>query len=85
MGGKDISPEGLQVCLHHLVLPPARTDSGSSLLKRGYSHSFVFEFSSIADRDYYIKNDPAHMTFGAYITGMVQDVVMVTDFIPGEF
>lgn len=45
----------------------------------------MFEFGSIEDRDYYIKTDPEHMDFGRYITGKVENVVMVTDFIPGEF
>jgi hypothetical protein len=57
----------------------------ASLFQRGYSHSFLLEFSSVGDRDYYIRHDPAHMAFGAFLTGKVEDVVMVMDFIPGEY
>lgn len=84
MGGKDNSPEGLQVCLEtqptSYVALRANGDD-----QRGYSHSFVLEFSSTDDRDYYIKHDPAHMAFGAYLTGIVEDKVMVMDFVPGVF
>lgn len=81
IGGKDNSPEGLQVrwSRHHCGFDD--NDYG----QRGYSHSFVLEFSSADDRDYYIKHDPAHMAFGGYLTGIVQNNVMVTDFVPGVY
>ncbi|KAH8703625.1 stress responsive A/B barrel domain-containing protein [Talaromyces proteolyticus] len=78
-------------CIHpttnqpYIVSTMGGKDNSPEGLQRGYSHCFVFEFSSFEDRDYYIKHDPAHMAFGTYITGKVEDMVMVMDFVPGIF
>jgi hypothetical protein len=29
----------------------------------GFTHGFVVTFASLADRDYYVSEDPAHKTF----------------------
>ncbi|KIN02848.1 hypothetical protein OIDMADRAFT_119301 [Oidiodendron maius Zn] len=60
-------------------------DNSPEGLQNGYSHSFILEFSSTDDRDYYIKHDPDHMAFGGYLTGIVENNVMVMDFTPGVF
>lgn len=54
-------------------------------IQRGYTHSFVLEFASLEDRDYYIREDPAHVVdFGKFLTGTVEEV-MVTDIVPNEY
>jgi hypothetical protein len=46
-----------------------------------FTHGFIAEFASEADRQYYVSTDPAHMAFGATLTGIV-DRVLVLDFTP---
>jgi len=78
-------------CIHpiskqsYIVSATGGKDNSPEGLQHGYSHSFVLEFSSIDDRDYYINHDPAHMAFGGYLTGIVENNVMVMDFVPGVF
>ena len=42
------------------------------------------EFESAADRDYYVKEDPAHLEFVRGLEGLVKDV-RVVDFQDGVF
>lgn len=48
------------------------------------THSFVFQFESVEDRDYYLEKDPAHLDFISTIKDLVEDA-HVMDFIPGVF
>jgi hypothetical protein len=49
------------------------------------SHAFVVEFSSAADRDYYVDKDPAHQVYKEFVR--THDVIkaQVVDFEPGVF
>jgi len=44
----------------------------------------VVEFESAADRDYYVRRDPAHQAFVMSLRGHVEDV-RVVDYEPGVF
>ncbi|KAI9162774.1 dabb-domain-containing protein [Paramyrothecium foliicola] len=75
-GGKDNSPEGLQVlnsspASHQIML--------SDQIQNGITHGFVVEFASAADRDYYVSKDPAHQAFVKSIGDLV-DKAIVVDF-----
>jgi hypothetical protein len=49
-------------------------------LQKGFSHVFVLEFATQADRDWYVNEDPVHRRFGVEtLTGIVEEV-MVVDF-----
>lgn len=75
-------------CVHPTTKAPyIRTSSGgrnNSIedVKAGYSHGFVVVFESEADRDYYVKEDPAHREFVKSLEGKV-DKVGVVDYAPG--
>lgn len=85
IGGKDNSPEGLQVCDHVSAKGLLEQDRDLVNTQQGvFTHTWVLEFASKADRDYYIADDPAHKAFGSSLTGIVQKV-MVMDFAPGVF
>jgi hypothetical protein len=79
--GKDNSPEGLQVwySLHHMYGLYRLTSS-----KNGMTHGFVVEFSSVEDRDYYVKEDPVHQAFVKSI-GDVLEKPIVLDFVDGVY
>lgn len=50
----------------------------------GISHAFIVEFENEADRDYYAKEDPAHLGF---VKSMMHhlETARVVDFTPGVF
>ncbi|EHK21793.1 uncharacterized protein TRIVIDRAFT_53297 [Trichoderma virens Gv29-8] len=57
-------------------------------MQNGFTHMFITEFSSVADRDYYVKKDKAHHDFiGKWITATDTIVAnaMVMDFVAGSF
>ncbi|UNI14535.1 hypothetical protein JDV02_001153 [Purpureocillium takamizusanense] len=57
-------------------------------LQHGITHAFIVEFDSVADRDYYVKEDPAHIEFvKTYVTSpdTVLEKGQVIDFVTGEF
>ena len=49
---------------------------------KDYSHGFVVEFDDTADRDYYIRDDPAHLAFKKSLVGLIDKPVIV-DFEEG--
>jgi len=52
--------------------------------QQGITHAFVVQFDSVEDRDYYVKEDPAHRAFvQALIPYLAKPYVI--DFTPGEF
>ncbi|KUI71969.1 putative protein Pop3 [Cytospora mali] len=53
-------------------------------LQNGLTHVFVSEFENEQDREYYLKEDPAHLAFGKGLAGVVSRA-QVVDFIPGVF
>lgn len=61
-------------------------DEERPLLTRqnGITHGFVVEFASVADRDYYVKTDPAHQAFVKTLDGLVVKAIVV-DFLNGEY
>ncbi|KAI0690216.1 stress responsive A/B barrel domain-containing protein [Cytidiella melzeri] len=50
----------------------------------GLEHAFVVTFRSLAERDYYLDKDPAHLAFVASILDKVAEST-VFDFESGEF
>ncbi len=86
-GGRDTSPEGLQVScfrsfghsyggLNHLVLKRATS---------AVTRTLLYLSSNPLRTEITILNTILHMAFGGYITGKVENSVMVMDFIPGVF
>lgn len=53
-------------------------------MQNGITHAFVSEFESEEDRQYYLREDPAHLAFVKSL-GAVVDQVQVVDFLPGVF
>ncbi|KAF4552073.1 Hypothetical protein D9617_11g009200 [Elsinoe fawcettii] len=56
-------------------------DNSPEGLQGGFTHGFVYEFDNEEDRDYYVKDDPAHLDFVASIKDVVQGA-RVVDFTP---
>ncbi len=52
--------------------------------QNGATHAFVFEFPSVADRNYFMNEDQAHIEVHRLVEPIV-DKVTVVDFTPGEF
>ncbi|RFU35505.1 hypothetical protein B7463_g794, partial [Scytalidium lignicola] len=77
-------------CIHPTTQKPyilsttGGKDNSPEGLQGIFTHSYILEFASKEDRDYYISHDPAHMAFGHSLTGIVQKV-MVMDFVPGVY
>ncbi|OGM49492.1 hypothetical protein ABOM_001728 [Aspergillus bombycis] len=46
-------------------------------MQNGITHVFVVEFASAEDRDYYAKEDPVHLAFGASLGSIVAQVQVV--------
>lgn len=61
--------------------PPLITNTFQlvSSLKNGITHAFVVEFASVEDRDYYVKEDPAHREFVKGLDGILEKA-QVVDF-----
>ncbi|PYH42257.1 Dabb family protein [Aspergillus saccharolyticus JOP 1030-1] len=45
--------------------------------QHGISHGFVAEFESLADRDYYVSQDPVHLGLGKELDPLVEKVLVV--------
>lgn len=63
--------------------PPA-----NRLNQNGFTHAFVVEFASAADRDFYVNEDKAHHAFvDRWIKSAdgIAAKAMVVDFAPGSF
>ncbi|KAJ5261003.1 hypothetical protein N7478_011598 [Penicillium angulare] len=56
----------------------------SSRRPNAISHTFVVEFASAADRDYYVRNDPVHQEFTQSVSGVLEKA-QVIDFTNGTF
>ncbi|KAL0936894.1 stress responsive a b barrel domain-containing protein [Colletotrichum truncatum] len=59
-------------------------DNSPEGLQDGITHVFVVEFESAEDRDYYVREDPAHLAFVA-AAGKTVSKARVVDFTPGVF
>ena len=86
VGGKDNSPEGIQVGIPNHSPFQRRPVLDFYLLnfwilKHGITHGFVVEFENIEDRDYYVTTDPVHQRFVKSI-GEVVEKAQVIDFTP---
>lgn len=79
-GGRDNSPEGLQVGRHSRFRDCILADC----LQGAFSHGFISEFQNEEDRKYYLEKDPAHLAFVKSLDGIMQNV-RVVDFEPGKF
>jgi hypothetical protein len=53
-------------------------------LQKGFTHGFVFEFASVADRDYYVAKDSAHAKVGGVLMANSEDLAVV-DYEVGVF
>lgn len=52
--------------------------------QNGISHAFILRFTSKDDRDYYVKEDPAHRAFKEAAAAVVEKTIVV-DFQEGVF
>ncbi|KIH87317.1 hypothetical protein SPBR_05407 [Sporothrix brasiliensis 5110] len=59
-------------------------DNSAEGMQGGITHGFVVEFATAADRDYYAKNDPAHLAYAASLRALVTKAVVV-DFADGVY
>ena len=89
-GGRQNSSEGTKVCS---VLQPLSYAAFTILrgvelslmrLQADYSHAFVVEFASEEDRDFYDKQDQAHLEFKKSLKDVVEKVGVV-DYTPGVY
>ncbi|KAJ4315193.1 hypothetical protein N0V94_006072 [Neodidymelliopsis sp. IMI 364377] len=53
-------------------------------LQNGMSHAFILRFNSNEERDYYVKEDPAHQAFKDAAAAVVEKTLVV-DFQEGVF
>ncbi|OCL03145.1 stress responsive A/B barrel domain protein [Glonium stellatum] len=60
------------------------TDNSIEGIQNGITHAFIVEFESAEDRDYYVRKDPAHLSFVSSI-GKVVEKAQVVDFTAGVF
>ncbi|GES58794.1 stress responsive A/B barrel domain protein [Aspergillus terreus] len=90
---KDICSRMLALkdkCIHPVSQQPyikfslGGVDNSPEGLQNGITHAFVGEFASAADRDYYVKEDPAHQEFVKSLWGVLEKG-QVIDFTPGVF
>ena len=56
----------------------------STLVQNGFTHAFVFEFENEDDRNFYVKQDEAHLAFVATLEGFINGV-QVLDYTPGNY
>ncbi|KAK5136054.1 hypothetical protein LTR08_004308 [Meristemomyces frigidus] len=59
-------------------------DTSPEGLQGAFTHAFIHEFASEADRAYYLEQDPAHLAFGRSLAGIIENM-RVLDFEPGKF
>ncbi|GIJ91469.1 hypothetical protein Asppvi_010435 [Aspergillus pseudoviridinutans] len=59
-------------------------DNSIEGLQNGITHVFVVEFENEADREYYVRTDPAHQAFVKSLDGVIEKA-QVVDFTPGVF
>lgn len=52
--------------------------------QHGITHAFVVEFTSAADRDYYVREDPTHLAFVQTLKALIEKS-QVIDFTNGRF
>ncbi|KAJ5089478.1 stress responsive A/B barrel domain protein [Penicillium argentinense] len=77
-------------CLHPLSQKPYIKSSSGGIdnsiegIQNAISHAFVVEFSSAADREYYVRNDPVHQEFIQSVGGLLEKA-QVIDFTDGIF
>ncbi|KAJ3472472.1 hypothetical protein NLG97_g10960 [Lecanicillium saksenae] len=77
-------------CLHATTQKPyilrssGGTDNSIEGLAQGVTHAFVVEFASAEDRQYYVKEDPAHIAYVQKILPFLAKPYII-DFTPGEF
>ena len=84
-GGKDNSPEGMQVCCCLLIKRASLAILAyANSIKNGFTHAFVVEFESEDDRDFYVKKDEAHLAFMKSLDGLV-DGAQILDYTPGKY
>ncbi|KAI1769841.1 stress responsive A/B barrel domain protein [Hypoxylon cercidicola] len=53
-------------------------------MQDGHTHTFIVEFDSVADRDYYAVKDPAHRECVQYL-GTVVAQIHIVDFVDGVY
>ncbi|EEQ90399.2 stress responsive A/B barrel domain-containing protein [Blastomyces dermatitidis ER-3] len=59
-------------------------DNSPEGLQNGFTHAFITQFETAKDRDYYTKNDPAHLVFISGLQAVVEKV-QVMDFTDRVF
>ncbi|RPA76231.1 stress responsive A/B barrel domain-containing protein [Ascobolus immersus RN42] len=77
-------------CLHpetgkkYIKASVGGTNNSEEGFDQGFTHNFVVTFNNEKDRDYYAKQDPAHLGFVKELVQVVEKVLVV-DFTPGVF
>ncbi|KAJ6618245.1 hypothetical protein B0H10DRAFT_2029947 [Mycena sp. CBHHK59/15] len=77
-------------CVHpmsnqaYIVSSSGGEDNSPEGMQGGFTHGFVVEFASLADRDYYLSKDPAHQEFVKTNSPRFDDV-RVLDYEKGAY
>ncbi|XHG00948.1 hypothetical protein AWENTII_004356 [Aspergillus wentii] len=50
--------------------------------QNSFTHAFVAEFESVADRDYYVREDPYHAQFAQGLGPLLGGVQVLDFFVP---
>jgi hypothetical protein len=58
--------------------------ANSAFVENGFTHAFVLEFENEEDRNFYVKQDEAHLAFVATLEGLVEKA-QVLDYTPGKY
>ncbi|KAL9113288.1 MAG: hypothetical protein Q9227_002623 [Pyrenula ochraceoflavens] len=68
----------------YIVASSGGVNNSPEQLDGGLTHGYVVEFASKEDRDYYIKDDPAHLAFVKKLQdGGLVDEIRAIDYEPG--
>ncbi|RAK95613.1 uncharacterized protein BO80DRAFT_321448, partial [Aspergillus ibericus CBS 121593] len=52
-------------------------DNSSEGIQNGITHAFVVQFPTAEDRDYYVKQDPAHQAFVKSLDGIIEKAQVI--------
>ncbi|PWY90583.1 hypothetical protein BO94DRAFT_555692 [Aspergillus sclerotioniger CBS 115572] len=72
-------------CIHptsqkpYILAASGGQDNSPEGIQNGITHAFVVQFATAEDRDYYVKQDPAHQAFIKSLDGIVEKA-QVVDF-----
>lgn len=70
--------------MHDLLLFSVPSSANWAAVQNGFTHAFVIEFENEEDRNFYVKEDEAHLAFVASLKDLV-DGAQVLDYTSGKY